>query len=96
MRKVTITKSMPEHEAKRKLRELGRQKGKPKDGLNDLVQWLKQFEKKFGMSTIEFYQKFRAGKMGDSMDVIEWAGLYEAYLILILDVANPAIKAAIR
>jgi hypothetical protein len=34
------------------------------------------------MSTVEFYRKFCAGKMGDSMDVIEWAGLYKGYLRL--------------
>ena len=94
MRKVTITKNMPEHEVKRKLRALARQKVNPEEGLDDLVEWLKQFEKKFGMSTIEFYQKFCTGKMGDDMDVIQWAGLYEAYMILVQDLARP--KAAAR
>jgi hypothetical protein len=82
MRKVTITKSMPEHEVKRRLREFARQREKtsPEEDLDALVEELKQFEKKFGMSTVEFYRKFCAGKMGDSMDVIKWAGLYEGYV----------------
>jgi len=89
MRKVLITKSMPEHEAKRKLRALGRQKGNRKEDLSDLIGELKRYEKKFGMSTLEFYWKFCTGKMGDDMDVIKWAGLYKAYMILVQDLANP-------
>jgi len=34
------------------------------------------------MSSIEFYEKFRAGKMGDKADIMRWAGEYEAYLYL--------------
>ncbi len=82
MRKVTITKSMPEHEAKRLLRSLAQPEGTVEEGLDDLIDALKQFEKKYGMSTLEFYQKFRAGETGDDMDVIEWAGLFEAFMIL--------------
>lgn len=84
MRKITITKSMPEYEVKRKLREFAREREKvsPEEDLDLLVEELKRFEKKFGMSTVEFYRKFCAGKMGDSMDVIKWAGLYEGYMII--------------
>jgi hypothetical protein len=94
MRRVVITKSMPEHEAKRKIRALGRRRSKKDDGLKDLVQELKRFEKKFGMSTVEFYEKFCTGKMGDERDVIIWSGLYKAYMILALDRDRP--KAAAR
>jgi len=94
MRKVTITKSMPEHEAKRKLRALSRQKANQEEGLDDIIAELKRYEKKFGVSTLEFYWKFCTGKMGDDMDVIEWTGLYETYMILVQDLARP--KAAAR
>jgi len=45
--------------------------------LKDLLDELKQFESRYGMSSDEFYEKFNKGEMGDSADVIEWAGLYE-------------------
>jgi hypothetical protein len=83
MRKVTITKRMSDHEVKRKLRELARTKVSVEEGLDLLVDDLKEFEQKFGMSTVEFYRKFCAGKMGDDNDVIEWAGLYRGYIRLL-------------
>ena len=83
MRKLVITKSMFEHEVKQRLRELARTKVGVEEGLDLLVEDLKKFEQKFGMSTVEFYRKFCAGKMGDDMDVIEWAGLYEGYVNLV-------------
>ncbi|MDO8616481.1 MAG: hypothetical protein Q7T33_12220 [Dehalococcoidia bacterium] len=43
----------------------------------DILEDLKDFEEKFGMSSKEFYEKFSRGEMGDDQDVIEWAGLYE-------------------
>jgi hypothetical protein len=82
MGKVTITKSMSEQEAKRLLRSISEPRGTIEEGLDDLLDALKEFEKKFGMSTLEFYRKFLAGQMGDDMDVIEWAGLFEAFMLL--------------
>jgi len=38
---------------------------------------LRKFENRYGMSSAEFYEKFSRGEMGDSEDVIEWAGTYE-------------------
>jgi hypothetical protein len=93
MRRVTITHNMPEHEAKRKLRWLGRQKKNRNEGFDDLIAELKRYEKKFGMSTLEFYEKFCRGKMDDSSDVLIWAGLYEAYMILVQDLAKPKVAA---
>jgi hypothetical protein len=82
MGKVTITKSMSEHEAKRLLRSISEPKATVEEGLDDLLESLKEYEQKFGMSTLEFYRKFIAGKMGDDMDVIAWAGLYEIFVMM--------------
>lgn len=41
---------------------------------------LKKFEKKYAMSTISFYEKFRKGKFGDEGDFMIWAGIYEMFL----------------
>ena len=38
---------------------------------------LKSFEKKYGLSSKDFYQKFQAGEFGDDEDYIIWAGIYE-------------------
>jgi hypothetical protein len=36
---------------------------------------LDRLERELGMSAAEFYDRYRAGQMGDSTDVIHWAGL---------------------
>jgi len=38
---------------------------------------LEELEKRFGMSTGDFYEKFNEGKMGDDLVYIRWAGEYE-------------------
>ena len=38
---------------------------------------LRNFEKKYNLSSDEFSQKFETGKLGDDEDYIIWAGLYE-------------------
>lgn len=51
--------------------------------LDELVATMHAFEERFGMSTVEFYARFAAGKMGDSIDVMKWAMTYDAYNHLI-------------
>ncbi|MBN2011459.1 hypothetical protein JW960_19155 [candidate division KSB1 bacterium] len=38
---------------------------------------LKKFERKYDLSSKEFYQKFDSGELGDNEDFIIWAGLFE-------------------
>jgi hypothetical protein len=38
---------------------------------------LEELEKKFGMDSGGFYQKFNEGRMGDNLEHIRWAGEYE-------------------
>lgn len=82
MARVTLrhTKKLSELELKRALRPLKR--SDPKESLRERVRQLQRFEKKFGMSSVAFYQKYRTGKMGDSAEVMRWAAAYEAYLSL--------------
>ncbi len=49
------------------------------ESLEELITTLRQFEDKYGMSTVEFYARFMAGKMGDARDFIEWAGDFVRY-----------------
>ena len=49
---------------------------------NDLAQLterLKVFEQRYGMSTEDFYQKFRAGELGDEMDFVEWSAFRDMH-----------------
>ena len=82
MAKITLrhTKKFSELDLKRAVRSLKR--SDPQESLQERVRQLRRFEKKFGMSSVAFYQKYRAGKMGDSAEVIRWAAAYEAYLSL--------------
>jgi len=38
---------------------------------------LKAFEEKYQVSSREFYEQYRQGKMGDNEDYMLWAGLIE-------------------
>ncbi len=42
-----------------------------------LEQQLAEFERKYGLDSAEFYEKFERGEMGDAMDFTEWAATYE-------------------
>jgi len=38
------------------------------------------FEKKYNLSSSEFYEQFNSGSLGDEPDFILWSGTYEMYL----------------
>ena len=40
---------------------------------------LQAFEKQYGLTSEEFAQRFKTGKIGESLDYIEWAGEIETY-----------------
>jgi hypothetical protein len=45
--------------------------------INDIEISLKEFEEKYGLESTEFIKKFESGEMGDEMDFMEWASLYD-------------------
>ena len=45
----------------------------------DLENRLKNFESQYQMSSKTFYQRFRAGELGDAMDFFEWSVFYEMW-----------------
>ena len=59
---------------------IGYEKSKIKDELRKLMFDLKELEKKYERKSETFYTDFIAGQLGDKMDFIEWASLYEMYL----------------
>ncbi|GAP98906.1 hypothetical protein [Leptolyngbya sp. NIES-2104] len=44
-----------------------------------LEERLKKFEEAYQMPSEQFYQKFQAGELGDSIDFFEWNTYYEMY-----------------
>lgn len=47
--------------------------------LLDLEKRLKTFEAQYQMSSENFYQRFRAGELGDTIDFFEWSVFYEMW-----------------
>lgn len=45
--------------------------------LEDIQGNLKKFENKYGFESKDFIEKFESGEMGDKIDFIEWASLYD-------------------
>jgi hypothetical protein len=54
-----------------------------KESLEAVIAELNAFEQQYGLTTIEFFARFKDGLMGDSRDFIKWAGLFEEYQYLI-------------
>ena len=55
----------------------------PQESLAAVIAELNAFEQQYGLTTIEFFARFKAGLMGDSRDFIKWASLFEGYQYLI-------------
>ena len=47
--------------------------------LADLQERLQAFETRYQMPSEAFYRCFRAGELGDAMDVVEWSIFYEMW-----------------
>ena len=45
--------------------------------LDELEHDLAEFQERYELSSAEFYTQFQAGEMGDDVDLIEWASLYQ-------------------
>ena len=46
----------------------------------ELSEWLREYERKYGYSTIEFYSRFQSGDLGDDDDLMMWNGIYHLYM----------------
>lgn len=79
MAKVKISFEQTTPAQRRKMiRELG-QSLDVNESLESLIQTMHAYEAQFGISTVEFYARYLAGKMGDSREVMRWAGAFEDY-----------------
>ena len=83
MAKVKIRFEQTTPAQRRKMiRDLGKQFD-VNESLESLIETMHGYEAKYGMSTVEFYARYVAGKMGDSRDVIRWAGAFDDYQALL-------------
>ncbi len=53
------------------------------ESIASLIQTMHEYEAQFGISTVEFYAQYLAGKMGDGRDVMRWAGSFDDYQTLL-------------
>jgi hypothetical protein len=47
--------------------------------LADIEARLTAFESRYQLSSADFYRDFRAGKLGDEADFVEWCAFYEMW-----------------
>jgi hypothetical protein len=45
-----------------------------------LLERLKPFEQQYGLSSPEFFEKFKAGTIEETRETVDWFILYETYL----------------
>jgi len=74
--------TMPTPEEFALLLQKGRENYDPIEELLQLEREFVELERKYGMLSDEFYRKYRKGLAGDSVEIVGWAGKYEAYLRL--------------
>ena len=47
---------------------------------SSFAQRLLAYERRYGMDSKDFYSRFQAGELGDSIDFVEWSVFWEMYL----------------
>jgi hypothetical protein len=69
--------------------------GSPLDDLLEIVWQLAELEQKYNMKSTDFIEEFGRGEMGDEMDFIWWASIYDLYLDLREQIERALIKVAV-
>ncbi len=85
---VTTTREISTKEGLRQIRGMTKSLD-ISESLREILADLQHFEQTYGMSTLEFYARFRSGQMGDAEDFMVWASLYESYV----DLTQPHLAA---
>lgn len=65
----------------------------PVDALTALIRSLVAYEQQYQMSSSDFFARYQRGEMGDTADVIEWAGDYQHYLQLKAELEQKLVAA---
>ena len=54
----------------------------PIEALMALIRALVAYKQRYEMSSADFYARYQRGEMGDTADIVEWAGDYQHYIQL--------------
>jgi hypothetical protein len=92
--KIENSKEISSKEFQRMLQEAW-ENGSPLDDLLEIVWQLAELEQKYNMKSTDFIEKFGRGEMGDEMDFIWWASIYDLYLDLREQIERALIKVAV-
>jgi hypothetical protein len=65
----------------------------PLEALVALIRSLVTYEQRYQMSSADFYARYQSGEMGDTADVVEWAGDYQHYLQLKAELERKLVAA---
>ena len=80
MPKLSFTpENMPTPEEFQRMLAEAMAESNPADELLELAHELREYERKYKMSSSEFFEQFRRGELGDDMDWIDWAGTYQIF-----------------
>jgi hypothetical protein len=60
--------------------------------LEEVVAALKKYERKYGMTSEEFYEKWKMGETYLISESVDWSGLFEAYQALTGQIHNQPRK----
>lgn len=93
MAKVTIKFQETTREQRRKMLREACESIDVNQTLASLVEKMRLLEEQYGISTIEFYTQFIAGKMGDCRDFIRWAAAFQSYQDLLREYFGSEVKA---
>jgi len=66
-------------EEERRLLDIRLRKPSNPEGVADVESSLKKFEGRYQIASEQFYRRFQAGELGDSMDFFEWNTFYEMW-----------------
>ena len=55
------------------------EKEKTSKDIQPLRNDIELFERKYNMSSVEFFEKFEKGELGDNEDYFEWSALFQMY-----------------
>jgi len=92
--KIENSKEMSSAEFQQILQEAW-ENGSPLDDLLEIAWQLAELEQKYDMKSADFVEKFQRGEMGDEMDFIWWANIYDLYLDLRERIERALIKVAV-
>ena len=45
--------------------------------IKELTLAMKEYEQKYKMNSMDFYQAFTVGRLGDAMDFVDWSSMYQ-------------------